>query len=84
MKIDIQKTNDLVTPALETYIEAKLMPLARFIKQFDAAGVAELVLEVSRTSKHHKKGEVYLAAADLRIPKKIFRAEEYADDIRDT
>jgi ribosomal subunit interface protein len=82
MKINIQKTTDLITPALEAYIEEKLAPLAKFVKQFDATGEAAIWLEISRTTKHHKKGEVYLAAADLRLPKKILRAEEYAEDIR--
>jgi len=82
MKITIKKTKDLVTPALEEYIEDKLASLAKFVKQFDATGEAAIWLEISRTTKHHKKGEVYLAAADLRLPHKILRAEEYAEDIR--
>lgn len=82
MKINIQKTTNLITPALEAYIEEKLAPLAKFVKKFDATGEAAIWLEISRTTKHHRKGEVYLAVADLRLPKKILRAEEYAEDIR--
>jgi ribosomal subunit interface protein len=81
MKINIKKTPDLVSSALEVYIEEKLAPLAKFVKQFDETGEAEIWLELSRTTKHHRKGEVYMAAADLRLPHKILRAEEYADDI---
>jgi ribosomal subunit interface protein len=81
MKINIKKAVDL-TPALETYIESKLMPLAKLIKQFDETGEAEIWLEISRTTKHHRKGEIYFAAIDLRVPRKILRAEEYATDIR--
>ena len=81
MDINIKKSIDF-TPALETFIEQKLMPLAKFIQPFDETGDAAIWLEISRTTKHHKKGEVYFAAADLRLPKKILRAEAYAEDIR--
>ena len=82
MKINIKAGIDL-TPSLKTYIEEKLGPLTKFIKKFDETGEAEIWLEVSRTSKHHRKGsEVFVAAADLRLPKNILRAEEYAEDLR--
>lgn len=82
MKINIKKNLD-VTASLQTYIEEKLAPLAKFIKKFEEAGEVELWLELSRTTRHHHKGgEVYLAVADLRLPGKILRAEEYADDVR--
>lgn len=82
MRINIKKNLDL-TPSLRTYIDQKLVPLAKFIKKFDETGEAELWLELSRTTRHHGKGEeVFLAVADLRLPHKILRAEEYAEDIR--
>lgn len=81
MKINYTKTFDL-TPSLRTYIEEKLGSLSKFVKRFDETGDAAIWLELSRTTKHHKKGEVFMVAADLRLPKKILRAEEYAADIR--
>jgi ribosomal subunit interface protein len=81
MKINITKASDM-TPSLRTYIDNKLGSLAKFVKQFDETGEAEIWLEISRTTEHHRKGEVFKAAADLRLPKKILRAEEYAEDIR--
>ena len=81
MKITITKTVDR-TPSLETYVESKLAPLAKFLKHFDDVGEAEIWIEITRTTRRQRKGEVYFAAADLRLPKKIIRAEEYADDIR--
>jgi len=80
MKINIKKGGDLVTPALEEYIEKKFAPLAKYIKHFDETGVAEIWFEMSRTTEHHKKGDVYYAAADLRLPGKILRAEETTGD----
>ena len=81
MDIKIKKSIDL-TPALRAFIEEKLAPLAKFVQPFDETGEAAIWLEISRTTKHHKKGEVYFAAADLRLPKKIIRAQAYAEDIR--
>lgn len=81
MKINIKASTSL-TPALRVYIERKLAPLAKFVKRFDETGGAEIWLEVSRTTHHHRKGDVFVAAADLRLPKKILRAEEYAEDAR--
>lgn len=81
MKINLQKGNQLVSPAVEAYIEERLMPLAKFVQHFDETGEAEIWLEVARTTHHHKKGEVFFVAADLRLPRHILRAEEYADDI---
>ena len=82
MNITIKKTLDVTAP-LETYIEKKLMPLAKFVKAFDRDGVVELKLEVSRSSNHHRKGdEVFVARADLRLPGKVLRAEASASDIR--
>ncbi len=82
MKIVIKATTDL-TPSLRKYIDLKLGSLAKFVKRFDETGEAGIWLEVSRTTRHHKKGnEVFMASADLRLPKRILRAEEYADDMR--
>ena len=91
MKIIIRKITDS-TLAFETYIEEKLLPLAKLVKPFEKGGETEMVLDIIRTSRHHGKGdEIFLAAADVRLPKKIIRAEEYAasmrmaiDHVRDT
>jgi ribosomal subunit interface protein len=82
MKINIKKTSDLITPALEIYIQEKLMPIAKFVKHADDAGEAEIWLEISRTTNHHRKGEVFMAAADLRLSHKVLRGESIAEDIR--
>lgn len=82
MKINIKATNLDLTPSLNVYIEEKLGTLAKFIQRFDEEGVAELWLEVARTTKHHHKGNVFMAEADIRLPKKILRGVEYAGDIR--
>jgi ribosomal subunit interface protein len=82
MNIITKKSLDVTEP-LEQYIEEKLAPLARFIEPFEKEGDAELHLEVSRTTHHHRKGdEVFMAAANLTLPGKVLRGEATADDIR--
>lgn len=82
MKLIIEKSGELVSPSLETYIKDKISSLAKFLTSFEEKGEVEVWLEIVRTTKHHGKGDVFRAAADLRLPKKILRAEEYADDAR--
>src|SRR3989344_4696319 len=81
MIINIKATQVEVTPTLNVYVEKKLSPLAKFVKQFDETGEAEIWLEITR-STHHKKGDVFEASADLRLPKKILRAETASPDAR--
>ena len=82
MKINIKTIQVDLTPSLNVYIEEKLSPLAKFLKRFDETGDAEIWLEVSRATQHHRKGDVFEASADLRLPKKILRAESTASDVR--
>ncbi len=75
------KTIDL-TPALRDYAEEKMGSLEKYIQRFDDEGVAEITLTLARTTMHHRKGDVFEAIADLRLPKKILRATEETTDIR--
>ncbi len=82
MNITIKKTLD-VTPPLETYIEEKLMPLAKFVEPYEKEGKVALHLEVARTTQHHRKGEeVFMASADLELPGSVLRGEASSADIR--
>ena len=82
VKINIKATGLDLTPSLKTYIKDKLGTLSGFVKRFDAEGLAEIWLEVARVTKHHHKGSVFKAEADLRLPKKILRAEHLDIDVR--
>jgi ribosomal subunit interface protein len=82
MKINVKAAGFEFTPSLNVYIEDKLGGLSKLIKRFDEEGVAELWLDLSRTTRHHQKGDVFRAEADLRLPRKILRAQKEAGDIR--
>ena len=81
MKVIIKKTANF-NAEIGTYAEKKFSPLDKFIEHFEDEGDAELRVEISRTSKHHKNGQVFLTVASLGLPKKVLRSEEYAEDIR--
>ena len=82
MKITIKSTNLALTPSLITYIEAKLGDIGKMVQKFDVEGALILRIEVARTTKHHHKGDVFMAEADLNLPGKILRASENNSDIR--
>ena len=82
MKIHSKGIGVEITPSLEVYISQKLGALAKFVKRFDEKGSAEMWVEVARTTKHHHKGDVFLAKADIVLPKKVLRAEHTSGDLR--
>ena len=82
MKILIKGTKLDLTPPLKEYIELKFRGLEKFLKRFDDKGSAMLRIEIARSSRHHKKGEVYYAEANLDIPHGTIRAECYHSDAR--
>ena len=82
MKINVKCVSVELTPSFNSYTEEKIQPLSRFFKEFNSTGEAEVWVEVRRTTKHHKSGDVFSASADLRLPKKILRAEAEEADAR--
>jgi ribosomal subunit interface protein len=82
MKIIFKKIVDS-TPSFEEYIEKKLSPIQKLVKNFEKENEIELLLDVVRTTKHHIKGdEIFMVQGSLQLNKKIVRAEEYASDAR--
>ncbi len=82
MRIIIEAVRIEVTPAFKAYIEGKLAPLGKFVKKFEKESEAEIFLEISRTTKHHHKGLVFRAEANLKIGGILLRAEANAEDAR--
>jgi|SRR3989344_167472 len=82
MKIHLKATNVDLTESLKAYVDEKLGGIEKFAGRWDAEGLVEVWVEVGRTTRHHQKGNVFRAEADLRLPKKILRAEDEDFDIR--
>lgn len=79
MKVIIKATNLDLTPALKAYIEEKFNDLDRLLGRFQQDSIQARV-EVGRSSRHHKHGDVFHVDANLDLPKEALRAEEDTDD----
>jgi ribosomal subunit interface protein len=82
MKLNVIGKNLDLTASLKTYAGNKLLPLAKFLKGFEKMGEAFMRLEVARITRRHRRGDVFRAAADLRLPGRVLRAESTSVDAR--
>ena len=83
MRIAIRAKNLEITPALRAYIEAKIIaPVKRLLRGASFSELLLLDIEISRTTRHHRKGRVYYAEAMLTIGKTVLRAEVDDEDVR--
>lgn len=90
MKINIKTTNISLDEALRVWTETRMGELEKFLGgfgpgDFSEKGFKEKVevwVEIGKTSKHHLKGDVFRAEAQLHLPKKSLRAEAIHEDLR--
>lgn len=83
MRIQLTATRFDLTPALREYVTKKLKPLSRFVSRYETNGELPLFVEVARTTKHHRHGEVFYAEVTLALPgESAIRIEEYDATIR--
>lgn len=82
MNLNIKGTQLDLTPAIRVYIEDKIGSLEKFIERIDAKDAVAVRVEISRTTKHHRKGPVFRAECNLRLPGKLLRAEHVDWDVR--
>lgn len=62
MKINTKATNITITPAIADYIDKKISMLQKFLKSAEEVLVN---VEVGKTTKHHKSGDVFKAEIHL-------------------
>lgn len=83
MRIIVRQKNLEITPALNVYLETKLLkPLRLLLKSSIGKELPILELEFGRNTRHHHKGKVYHAEANLSLNGKLLRAEVDDEDIR--
>ncbi len=79
MKISY-KTKDMeMTPAIQEYADKRLSALDRFVAQDDESVLC--VVELGKTTKHHKSGDVFRAEVSLHIAGKDLYAVSERDDL---
>ncbi len=82
MRIDIKAANLELTPAIREYVETKIGSLSRFLKRFEEENEVKVFVEIARTTRHHKSGDVFCAEASFNLGKRLLMAEHTDWDIR--
>ena len=65
MKITIKGTNIELSDSVYQYINDKIGGLDRFVKNVSPA---ECWVEVERTTKHHRSGDIFRAEIQIKLP----------------
>ncbi len=84
MKIDLKYTQFEPADDIEEYARKRIGSLARFLKSFERHHEITMFVEIARSTRHHRKGNVFYAEATFEtVPGgKQFRAESNGPDIR--
>ena len=80
MNIIIKTTNIDISPSIKQYIEEKIGGLDKFLKNFEEE-VIEARVEVGKTTKGQRQGEIFRAEVNLSIGGHLIRAEETEDSL---
>jgi len=75
------KTKDLeLTPALEQWVREKIGGLGKFLVRYEENSNILCEVEISRSTNHHHKGDVFHAEVNMQLPDKLLRvALEHSD-----
>lgn len=79
MKINIKTVNIALTPAIEDYLQKRLMSLDKLV-EFDRDNVL-VQAELGKTTEHHKGGDYFRAEVNLHIGGRSFRAVSETSDL---
>ncbi|MEA3293045.1 MAG: ribosome-associated translation inhibitor RaiA [Patescibacteria group bacterium] len=82
MKIIIKSTNIQLNKPLRYFIWEKMESLEKFAQIFQREPNTELLIEIGKPSKHHKKGDIFYAECQIKLPKKNLRTESSSYDLR--
>jgi ribosomal subunit interface protein len=63
MSISIKSTLIELTPALQDYTEKRLQSITKYTE-----GDCQIVVDIGKTTNHHKNGEFYLASVNVITP----------------
>ena len=73
MQIKIKATNIELTPEIKNYIQEKMDMLSKYL---GSVQVINFNFEVELTTKHHNKGEIYRAEANIMVQGNLLRVEK--------
>ncbi len=86
MRITIKAKNLELTEELQNFIEEKIGSLKKFVKilkeeRGEGKTLAEAFVEVEKETRHHKKGKIFKAEAQISLPGKILMAQARGEDL---
>jgi ribosomal subunit interface protein len=78
LNIQIRATNFDLTPAINEYVSKKISSLQKFL---DVQNDILCEVELGRTTKHHKSGDIFRAEVNMALPgqKQIYAVAEKSD-----
>jgi len=79
MKVTVKATNLKLTPEIAKAIEEKIGTLDKFLS--GARTPLEAFVEVALETRHHQKGKIFYAEADIKFLGEVIRAESSQDNI---
>lgn len=79
MRYTIKATKIALTKEITAYIEKKMTALDKIIAHFGSA--VKVCVEVERTTRHHRKGDVFRVEVQVNAPHKNMRAEAVAQTV---
>ena len=79
MKIDLKTKNFEITPSIKIYLQDKLNVVDKFLPNNESIFAD---VELAKTTKHHKKGDIFKAEVNLTIPGRLIRAVAEKWDLR--
>ena len=79
MNIHIKTTNLTLTPDIQDYLDKKIESFDKLIDPTDTS--VSYQVELGRTSKHHKSGDIFRAEINLRKDGRQFRAVSEQDTL---
>lgn len=79
MKINIKTKNIELNQALTDFIEDKIGGLEKFL-QSNRPIIMEV--EIAKTTRHHNKGDVFYAEAQIQLPGTLLRSSAKREDLR--
>ena len=81
MTVNIQTKNLTLTDAISDYVAKQFGFISRLTRRFESLGAVSMDIELARTTRHHRKGEVFYAEVNLHLSGRLIRAEDSAEDL---
>jgi len=81
MRIETTVVRFELTEALKKYINTKIKSVEKLVKKFELHGEVIAYLEISRTTRHHKQGDIYYVEITMKLPQKTIRIEKIHEDV---